>query len=72
MMVCLEVKLLKLLAIQPLQVPIRRNPAVPVNKLQLDFQTSYYSKVLVFRFVSMDIQREPDPECDRVQVVASW
>jgi hypothetical protein len=45
---------------------------VPVNKLQLDFQTSYYSKVLVFRFVSMDIQREPDPECDRVQVVASW
>jgi hypothetical protein len=54
-----------------LQVPIRRNPAVPVNKLQLDFQTSYCSRVLVFRFVSMDIQREPDPKGDRVQVVLS-
>jgi len=66
MRVCLEVKPLKLLAIQPLQVPIRRNPAVPVNKLQLDFQTSYCSRVLVFRFVSMDIQREPDPKGDWV------
>ena len=70
-MVCLEVKLLKLLATQPLQAPIRRNPAVPVNKLQLDFQTSYCSRVLVFRFVSMDIQREPDPKGDWVQVVLS-
>ena len=46
MRVYLEVKLIKLLATQPLQAPIRRNPAVPVNKLQWGTQTSYYSRVL--------------------------
>ena len=71
MKACLVVRRIKLLLIQLLLAPIRHQLAMPANKLQSDSQISYCSRVLVLRFVSMDIQREPDPKGDRVQVVLS-